>query len=117
LKEKRQVNFDKYRFAIECRNDIDEGAEKLYLENCLGKSIVEMGVDEIRRGMIQFPLCRLDDPDTYADKLRAYIELFYKLVPEIRKQLIEREGFKKEDLLFGEISFEINNSWVNMPIF
>jgi len=66
LKEKRQVEFDDYMLYLECRNVIDEDAENLHIEECMGKSIQEMGENEIRRGMIQFPLCRYDDPDTYS---------------------------------------------------
>lgn len=109
-KEKRQVDFDEYRFSIECSNDIIEDTEKRHLEECIGKCIQEMGSDEIRRGMIQFPLCRYDDPDTYAVKLKACLGLLNELVPEMRKQLLDRDGFKYEELIFGEISFEIDNN-------
>lgn len=109
LKEKRQVEFDDYMFYMECKNDIDGDAEKLQLEGCLGKRIQDMEEEEIRIGRIQFPLCRYDDPDTYAIKLTTYMEFLNELIPKLRKLLIKTEGFKDEELIFGEICFEINS--------
>lgn len=47
--------------------------------------------------------------EAFAAKIFDYIELLNEIVPEMKQDLLEIHNFREEDMIFGEICFEIHS--------
>ena len=74
--------------------DIDESANYPQADFLL-KRVADRRERTVQRTKIRFPLCRFDDPDTFAAKIFDYIELLNEIVPEMKQDLLEIHNFRE----------------------
>lgn len=87
--------------------DIEE-SENYPQADFLLKRVADRRERTFQLANIRFPLCRFDDPDTFAAKIFDYTKLLNEIIPEMKQDLLEVHNFREEDLIFGEICFEIH---------
>ena len=104
-RKNQQVEFDKMTFCIECRNNVTEEQEMLFLESCCeeGEKINE----DIRKRNF---LCDFNDVKGFSKAICTYINYLDTLIPKITKILLEEYDFTVNELLYGHICFSIESA-------
>lgn len=105
----RQVEFDKFMFYMECREEFDNATLEEFLQECEEKQLEEMSSDEIRCAKIQYVLCEYTNVKRFRESLEAYILYLNEIIPKMVEELKSEYKIKDDDLMFGYFCFEVDS--------
>ncbi|PUB10078.1 hypothetical protein [Paenisporosarcina sp. OV554] len=104
-----QIEFEEFKFYIECRDWFDEKIQEMHILDCLDPIDTQRTLNNLRLGAILYPLCKNNDVDSYQKALKKYKESLREIMPQMMGIAKSEMELKEEHLPFGYFCFEIHS--------
>ncbi|WP_152393000.1 hypothetical protein [Paenibacillus guangzhouensis] len=105
----RQIEFEEYKFFIECKDWVDDKLQEMHIIECLKVEDTARTLDDLELGAILYPLCKNDDVDSYKKAITKYKESLRVILLQMMNIVKSEMKLKEDDLPFGYFCFEIHS--------